>query len=245
MEATLLKQKTKKLSAGLLGLLGLIAGSSANATETFLKPYAGFDVQQRTVKMVPGYGEGLFNKRVPQGNIYVGFDFHEYFGIEVGQEFTQGSTRTTVTGENNFLLSKFLDNPGQLEITQSTLKMQGTHANLVGNIPLHIANAHAILSAGVLILKVKNTVKFIGSEFGLEPPDVVERNSPVFSSRRAISQFSGGLGFNVTRDVKLRILANYETTSQFKNIQNKTDNQYVMSLKNNMSFGFGLNFKFK
>jgi hypothetical protein len=231
-------------------LLNLCFATSANALETF-KPYVGFDVQQRTVNMVPGYGEGLFNKRVPQGNIYVGFNFHEYFGIEVGQQFTQGSTRTALTPENELLLRDLVD-AGDFFITKGNLKMYGAHANIVGHIPLPIARSHIFFSAGAVALQVKNTIKFLASSVGVFDSDLSERNALVFSSRRVVPQFSGGLGFEISNNAKIQFLTGYEITSKFKNMQNKfvnpidntINNTYVMSLKNNFNYGVRLNFQF-
>jgi hypothetical protein len=235
IEMTLFKQKG--ITTLNTFLLNLCFATSANALETF-KPYVGFDVQQRTVNMVPGYGEGLFNKRVPQGNIYVGFNFHEYFGIEVGQQFTQGSTRTALTSEGSILLGGTLIVPGQFEVTESNIKMMGAHANIVGRIPLPIANSHLILSAGAVALELKSTVKSIASDFGVFHDETEDKK---FSSRRVIPQLSGGLEFSLAKDIKLRFLTSYEITSKFKNIQSKHYEGYIMSFKNNLIFGLGFN----
>jgi len=249
MEAILLKQKRKQLSAFVLGLLGLIAQPSVNALETF-KPYAGFDVQQRTVKMVPGFGEGLFNKRVPQGNIYVGFNFHEYFGVEIGQQFTQGSTRTALTPENTLLLGFPVD-LGDFYVTTGNVKMYGTRANVVGRIPLPITSSHLLLSAGAIALQVKNTVQIIAVGAGVFDTGEIERNTFKFYSKRVVPQFSGGLGFDISNNIKIQFLTGYEVTSKFKNMQNKfvdpidktINNNFVMSLKNNLTYGIRLNFR--
>jgi len=239
MEAILLKQKRKQLSAFILGLLSLVAEPSANALETF-KPYAGFDMQQRTVKMVPGFGEGLFNKRVPQGNIYAGFNFHEYFGIEIGQQFTQGSTRIALASEGNIFLGGSV-RAGGFDVTESNFQMLGSHANITGRIPLPVANSHLILSAGAVALKIKSTVKFIASEFGAVYD---ETQNLAFSSRRVIPQMAGGLGFDITNNIRLRFLTGYEITSKFKNIHSKINQGFIMSFKNNIAVGLGVNAKF-
>ena len=90
------KSKVTRKMIG-ISLLSLTTSVFALPLDNLYKyqPYIGFDAYQRKLNMVPGFGQGMFQARVPQYNLYVGAQFNEYFGVEGGQTSTEDVVRTT------------------------------------------------------------------------------------------------------------------------------------------------------
>jgi len=97
-----------------------------------LGPYIGADIGIKTMKFEPGYGDNLFTESLPFGNLFVGFKFNNYFGIEGGYEST-----TTEKRENNLyygakVLGITLDNPNFYQVKySSSSKISGWHTGVI------------------------------------------------------------------------------------------------------------------
>ncbi len=211
-------------------------------------PYIGADVYQRNVNMVQGYGSESFPKRVPQGNLYIGTWFNEYFGIEGGWMFTPHAKRVAY---NDFmLLGVKLDPtpPAEFYVTNNTLTLNGSHLNIVGQIPIMRSKFRLFGSAGLSVLKIKAISYQLASDAGPTVPQIADAQKKQFASRRAIPSFGIGIIYPLSEALTVRILTRYEMTSKFKNIAGKEPlrnaTPYIMSLKNNILFGLGIAHQF-
>ena len=221
-------------------LIGLSTMASATVREQSFcqSPYLGVDLQQRDLKLVSGYGQNGFDKRVPQYNLYAGLMFNEYIGIEIGQEFTQNVTRTSLALPGVTLGAEVPN--GTFDVNENKIKLYGSNVNVVGKLPLNIGNLHLLASAGVVSLKIKAETKALvfGGAQVLDPDTTIL----VFSTRRVISRFAAGIGCQITKSIRVRALIGYETTSQFKNLAPLQQSTLRMSLKNNVTGGIGVDF---
>lgn len=215
------------------------------------EPYVGFDVAQRQLDMPVAFGKGLFQKRIPQYNLYAGFNFNEYIGIELGQLFTQDTTRTALTNEGELWFGLPID--PILEgyyVTENKIGMHGTHVNMVGQypipIPIVLGDLSFIGSIGVVSLKVKAQSRPIVSGIvGVFLPENTEKFTLNFYSRRVIPRFMMGLHYKIVKQLGIKIFGEYQTTSRFKNIpgiypQSGDISSTRLSLKNNLLIGMGI-----
>ena len=71
-----------------LYLVPMSAFASGFMSKANLQGYVGFDEQYRYLKMKSGYGDKIFEPHFNQLNVYGGVRVGEYFGVEVGYEWT-------------------------------------------------------------------------------------------------------------------------------------------------------------
>src|SRR5438034_1123576 len=64
------------------------SNTSLECLNLCFEPYIGADAGLRLLKYERGFGDNLFRKRLPQGALFGGFKFHEYFGLEGGYKVT-------------------------------------------------------------------------------------------------------------------------------------------------------------
>lgn len=215
----------------------------ANAALHSSDVYLGFDSYRRNLELVNGFGRGMYDKSIPENNLYLGYRFNEYFAVESGQLFTQNYTRTTVSDAGTLRFGDVVP-AGTIEIAENKIGMHGSHVNLLGRIPVNGTKVSLLGSVGVVSLKVKATYNIVVNEDGPLPPDVQSEAFRSFSSRRVIPRVMLGANYQVTELLGVRFLLNYEFTSQFKNIAVKTADVNAssnrLSFKNNLLLGIGL-----
>lgn len=224
-------------------ILLLLFLPKANAFYQSSSAYVGFDSYLRKSDMVSGFGEGIFDKNIPEYNLYVGYAFNQYFSLEGGQLFTQNVTRTSVSLADTIRFGGIIP-PGAFEVAESKIGMHGSHINLLGRFPLKETKVSLLGSMGIVVLKVKATYNLIADDFG--PLDLNDQIIPFrsFSSRRVIPRLMLGANYQITERLGIRFLVNYEFTSKFKNIAVKTLSETFssnrLSFKNNALYGIGL-----
>lgn len=214
-------------------------------------PYVGADVYQRNVTMVKGNGSESFPKRVPQGNLYIGTWFNDYFGIEGGWMFTAHNSR--VAYNDSIELGVPLDpappggaNP-EFKVAKNTLTIKGPHLGIVGQLSIG-CDLRLLGSVGVSVLKITAISYPLADQDGKFDPDQSQRATKRFTSRRAIPAFGIGIMYPVCETLTIRLLARYEMTEKFKNMHGKFPNGTTsissLSFKNNLLFGLGITHQF-
>src|SRR5438094_598341 len=113
----------------------LAASNSVSADPWGLSPYVGVDAEIRYTDFKRGFGNNLFRHNFPQGNLYAGLQFNDYFGLEVGFEATKklNRTRTVVPGE---IVNGITVPAGNTIQYVSTSHIYGPHADIIGLYPI-------------------------------------------------------------------------------------------------------------
>jgi len=208
------------------------------------KPYLGLEYSQRSLNMVDGYGKGLFVKRLPQGNAFIGLKLNDYIGIEAGYLFSQAATRTTYLNTGNQILGNLLA-PNHFLASENTINLFGSHLNINAFLPISTTGFYGIGSIGVSMLTLKARFKPIGNQavFAFTPA-ATEARSRHFLKKKLIKRITGGIGYKITSNFEIRFLTGYETTSHFKKIAPKEASPLRISLKNNTISNLGLTYSF-
>lgn len=214
------------------------------STRSSFKTYMGLDYIQRDLKMVQGYGQGIFNKRLPQGNVYLGLQLNEYCGIEAGYLFSQSSTRTALTINSSLLNGIPLDD-NEWFITENKINLSGPHLSLVGYSQINASNFYLTGSVGLTVLKLKAELKpLMDYNHPTNDPNWTAAKTRHFNHQKVIAKLMGGVGYHLTESTAIRILVGYETTSSFKNLIPKEPSLVRISLKNNLLTSLGFSFYF-
>src|SRR5690348_3147210 len=98
--------KIKKiLNATLAGSMVTMAASAvAFDWDKGLIPYVGLDAQYRSMEFKKDRGNNIAAKSYPQGNIFVGLRFCDYWGVEFGYQGTNNKKRdVTLQPTDRFL----------------------------------------------------------------------------------------------------------------------------------------------
>lgn len=232
------------LGALALGLSGSLCADALEFSPSL--PYVGADVYQRNLTMVQGCGSESFAKRMPQGNLYIGTWFNDYFGLEGGWMFTPNAKRVAYNDTIELGIPSTL--PTDFFVANTSISIDGPHLDLLGKIPINSSKFHFIGSIGIANLKVDAIHKPIATDAGHYRPDEVEELTKKFSSRRIIPCFAAGISYPISEVLNVRLLARYEFTAKFKNLHTSfpdgSASKATLSLKNNTVFGAGVNIQF-
>ena len=160
--------KYKLIINGLLSSTILLSSTNsyANMPKLNLTPYGGVDVGMQNFGFKAGYGDNLFKKQLPKGNLFAGVKFNDYFGIEGGYESTIDKKKdATVNGNNLFLGTNPIDvlaiNPGETAKFSTRTKIYGWHISITGDYPIYFNSKNKKLSIiGTIGIK-KTKVKLI------------------------------------------------------------------------------------
>lgn len=207
-------------------------------------PYVGADVYQRNVNMVKGMGSESLPNRMPQGNLYIGTWLNDYIGVEGGWMFTEHKSRVAY---NNAMAFGFTLDPNaappEFRVAKNTLTIKGPHLDVVGQMPIG-CKLRLLGSVGLSILKITATNYTLATEAGITPVADAEDTKKRFASKRAIPTFGIGIMYPLSKMFTVRLLARYEMTSKFKNMQGKlpdgSASDLKLSFKNNLLFGLGI-----
>ncbi len=226
-----------------LGLSGTVFAGGVLEFSPSL-PYVGADVYQRNVTMVNGLGSESLPNRMPQGNLYIGTWLNDYIGVEGGWMFTEHKSR--VAYNNIIELGVPLDPtafPAEFKVAKNTLTINGPHLDIVGQMPIG-CTLRLLGSVGMSVLKITATNYPLATEGGAVVPADAEETTKRFRSRRAVPAFGVGVMYPLSEMFTIRLLARYEMTSKFKNMQAKfpdgTTSVSKLSFKNNLLFGLGI-----
>lgn len=205
-----------------------------------LTPYGGVDVGMQHFGFKSGYGDNLFKKRLPKGNIFVGLKFNDYFGIEGGYETTVNARRraTLSPGEINLGIQV----PAGYTFNHTTrIKSAGLHIGITGEYAFTKFNNNLSIFgyAGIKRTKIQLT-RNINSINGGTASGMNYLNHNHENSKN-IARISGGLQYSLCNHVKLRALVGWENTSKLKAYSFNSNNDRIEAkLKNSVSYTLGI-----
>lgn len=153
-----------KLAFILLLLPGSLIADSLN---NYLDFYMGADAQLRTTKFNKGFGDNLFHKNYPQGNIYTGFKLSENIGLEIGYESTTERSCDSALVNGECCASRHVPSTLSPAIFKTKLRIKGPHVGLVLFYPLDDYPVKLLGSFG--ISSVKGTAEIKGVSLGYPP----------------------------------------------------------------------------
>lgn len=221
-----------------------------------LKPYVGIDQQVRHIQFDSGFGDNLFHKNYLQSNLFAGIKFNEFFGVEVGYEWTYRRTRSARVPEGEILLGQLV--PRGLNDTVNSFKIEGFHISLLGDfqVPKH-DKLHFTVRVGLARLKSNLIFRPIGvsgievDEDGDEFPFAqinsdaeIAENSLSFTSKKVVLRVGAGIQYNLTQHVTIRGTIDWENTAKFDQLVAIKSSPLRAGLKNSINYGIGLSWLF-
>lgn len=239
--------KFKKLVM-LLALSG--AGSTAAAVDfpAFdCRPYVGLDAQYRNIQYPRQRGGNLFAKQLPQVNGYVGLQFNECLGAELGYESSFYVHRSPVhtAGDSANGADVLIDS--EFARFDTFTQFQGVHGSLVGKYPLFCSDVQLIGTVGLTYLQARLEAKPFDSDLGrIEDPDEFKRS---FKQSKLVARLGAGLQYMISDCAGIRGLIIWENTNQFSRIRpkeffpfnNPTVEQNIFArLRNSYIFSLGI-----
>jgi hypothetical protein len=232
---TSLKNLVSKLIFAALASTTL--GTAALDLEWQLRPYAGVDAGWRYMHYTTGYGDNLFKKDYPEGNLYLGFRFLDYLGIEAGYETTPTRTRTTRINGNELSLGVPALSPSELHLTKNRLK--GWHTGIIGYLPVCALFSNPIELLGYVgQVRLKTFHEDIIAMKGNLPQNVL-MSARTFVKRKSVLKL--GIGAQYTFQTSgIRFMAGYENTKQFTGLSSQAAAQKRLSLKNGLLCSAGV-----
>jgi len=232
---------------------GSIFCMSAQAS---LEPYVGIDMQQRNMNFQKNYGANIFSRKLMQNNIYLGVRPIENFGLELGHQSSQNSSKTTMVLEGDYLLGQLVNPavtaPNEIPfiLTQTSIRTQGTHLNVIKFFPTKYSQTEFVAALGLTVLSVKFQYKQLAdSELGSYAAEDVLDTTRNFSSRRVIPRAMVGIQQKWTELLGFRASFVYENTRKFKQMLSKDvteglqlpgDRELKASLRNSITYGLGV-----
>lgn len=218
------------------------AASSLNLT-----PYGGVDVGMQNFGFKSGYGDNLFAKQLPVGNLFIGIKFNDYFGIEGGYETTIDKKKETTIGAGDTILGNLIYAIDVKNISQfNRFRVYGLHLGLTGRYPIFSKEDHTGLSiVGYLGIKY-TTVKSSRNIFKITPAlgPTEAYNSRInldTDNKKNLARLAFGLEYFFYNHVGLRTLIGWENTARLKPVNN--GGGYMANLKNSYKYSIGIIFK--
>ncbi len=212
----------------------------------------GMDAQVRSMPLQQGFGSNIVKKSYPQGALYGGIKFNDYFGLELGYQRSitaKRKERLDSDGVSYFGVGLALD-PDDYETSRSTVSSQGLYTGLLGFLPISEEyRLKGIASVGVVRMKTKIT-----SALDLFDPfsntTVINNSQFNFVQTKWIPKLSVGIQHMINDHLGVRALAGWEKTSEFDHIvgvnaKNSVPSKTLYaSLKNSTTLGLGLFYDF-
>jgi hypothetical protein len=193
--------------------------------------YTGIDAQARRMPFQKKFGGDVFQHRYyPELNMFAGFKFNDYVGLEAGYEFSkhQKKTKKVLPGEIVFgvpIPSLDLRFNNVTNTTRTCSKINGFNINLMGFLPIFCEeyNTQLIGSVGAasLRLKTRNTVTEIGEQTMMlvNPVEIVpiQRilvNRTQYKKHKATFRVSTGIQHITMYCLGIRALITWENTNK-------------------------------
>lgn len=244
--------KQKLIITVLIFSTALFAANSSYAEidmpEFKLTPYGGIDVGMQHIGFKAGYGDNLFEKHLPKGNIFVGLKFNDYFGVEGGYESTIQKTKNVTLGANDTYLGMttgiggpFNMNPGENLKASTKIKISGWHFGITTEYPIYVNNVQNSLSLTSYLGLKKTRINL--SSTTLIVAGVVDNGIDLLNhdNKKTLFKLSAGLQYFINNNFGLKISGSWENTSKFQPYNTK--NTLRASLKNSISYSLGFLFK--
>lgn len=175
--------------------------------------YMGAEFQMRRMDFRGGYGDNLLPHQSQQGNAYVGYQFDQSIGVEVGFEGTNTRTRNTIVTTGDTVTGIDIVKEVSPVILFTKGKIKGPHVDLVGyytldeDLPIEL-----IASVGVAHYKAtfeRRTVQFA------DPP-VQSQMNRTFCSHRTVLRLMGGIRTMFDEHVGMRLTVGWANTRKMR-----------------------------
>jgi hypothetical protein len=210
--------------------------------------YCGFDLGVQHIGFKPGYGDNLFPTDLPMSNLFVGFKFNDYFGIEGGYENTLEQERiSTVFGGQTMLGRVVPSDPANgfdYFKFRSKAQMDGWHLGIVANYNLNAIKLNNLSLLGYIGVKNTNikltrTGLFAKMVGGFEEiyNDTLLLNK---NNKKNFIKLFVGLEYLFTNYIGIRAIFGWENTSK---LQPSNGVDRFAKLKDSTSFMIGVLFK--
>lgn len=204
-------------------------------------PYIGADVGIKTLQFEEGYGDNLFAASLPFGNIFVGFKFNEYFGIEGGYESTTTEKRenSLYYGDKALGITLNSQSPRFYQVKYSTTnKMFGWHAGVIFDYSLNHENSVLLCS----YIGIKNTkIDLIRNRLELQFQTSLNTDSLNKHNKKNIFLLSFGLKYLLNKHFTIKWSITFENTSNINPYGFNANNQRIEArLKNTFSNQIGI-----
>lgn len=201
-----------------------------------IDPYIGVNAKWRHVKWEKTRGDDVFNKNLPEGDVYAGIQFCDYLAIEGGYEATSRVSRNVVA------TTQFLTFPLTLPPESFTTKVQlkGWHADIVGLIPVWDDCLSILGSLGMASLKAYHQIYETADSVGPFPDDLIASSLRTFKKHKSVLKWGVGLQQMLTNCAGVRLMYNWEQTSKFRNLRPQGFPNSVLRVSMGNSQGVGL-----
>lgn len=204
-------------------------------------PFFGADAVWRHMDFWAGNGENAFKHNAPQGDVYTGFKFCDYFGVQFGYEATSRKNKT-VTLNLPYIISGVMVTSarGLTRNAQivSTHRIKGPHVDLVGYLPI-CDRYRLALTGSVGIAHLKLSAQYRYTAFN----GVANFNIPplVFTGRKTVARLMGGISHQITDCVGVRASVTWEHTAKLR-LHHVTRQRIVHTIrpKDSVNYGLGL-----
>lgn len=216
-------------------------------TNFFDEAYVGLDVSNCKVQFDSDYGERFFGKYVPQANLNVGFNFSEYFGLELGYEstFKNKVERAVVGGEPPFPGSN--DRLRYFPATEfnkfsSYHKLNFPYIGLSANKEI-IKNSKIFLMLGATYATVHaRCMLIVNEEGGMPSQSVIDRNFFDFKGKKLIPMVKIGFKQKFNDYFGIKVFGDWKNTSRFKLDSKRDDGRGKVRFMDTFSAGIGVFF---
>lgn len=202
-------------------------------------PYIGADIGIKTLKFESGYGDNLFAESLPFGNLFVGFKFNDYFGIEGGYESTTNEKRENSLYYGEKALGITLDKPRFYQVKYSTThKIFGWHTGVIFDYTLDNENTLFFCS----YIGIKNTkINLIRNRLELNLKTSINTDYLNKCNKKNILLLSCGLKYLLNKHFMIRWSINFENTNKINPYGFNANNKYIEAKpKNTFSNQIGI-----
>ena len=231
----------------------LLAASSVNAAifeknDWDVVPYVGVDAQARFMGLKKDFGGNLAAKTYPQGNVFVGLRFCDYWGVEAGYESTTKRNRTaTILGNDNaFGEPVDPDLPNDINKFETKTKIYGPNINIIGFYPISKEYCVDLIgSVGLAYSKIKiENVQTIGAgeELSIQNSELFRKT---FKKSKVIARANLGIQKMINNQFGIRVMVGWENTSRLNNIKVVNfSSDLVAKARDSVNVGFGIFYSF-
>ncbi len=224
--------------------------ASAEAITICPNIYLGFDGQHRHTTWHTNYGGNLFKKNYPQGNVFVGVEFNDYVGFEVGYEDSVKKTRFSSLPSGTIALGIPVGTPNSPVpfsppvLHYSTAQFKGWNYSLIGYIPFYRPDCSYFFgSIGAVNLRIAQSDQIVQDSINAFRVNAL---SSTFKKSRNVFTLGFGWLFLLDEVCAFRVRLVWENTEKIRRIVAKQSNINgigILKPQNTFIYGIGVVFK--
>jgi hypothetical protein len=210
----------------------------ANNLNDYLEFYMGVDSQIRATRFKKGFGENLFHKTHPQGNIYIGFKLSDHVNLEIGHESTITRTCTSALTTGESCLGVTIPTILSPCIFKTKLKIKGPHFSLVFSYP--IKDSSIKLLGGIGISSIKGTAE--RKTISFSDMNIQSGTVRTMSKHKEALRFMGGVQYLTKSGLGFRGTLSFVKTRKIiikKNDECQSIHIPMIKLKDSLVYGLG------